>query len=109
MLVNKGDPNVSPESAAFYGYVTTVDQAVTFLLVNGACSLSDRYGRKPFMAIANVGLGTGQVIASFAKDPRFLLLGSAIDGTQPRPIENQSTWCYLRRFGFRVGSRLVPD
>ena len=24
MLVNKGDPNVSPESAAFYGYVTTV-------------------------------------------------------------------------------------
>lgn len=56
------------------------DQAVTFLLVNGACSLSDRYGRKPFMAVANMGLGAGQVIASLAKDPRFLLLGSAIDG-----------------------------
>lgn len=24
MLVNKGDPKVSPESAAFYGYVTAV-------------------------------------------------------------------------------------
>ena len=65
-------------------YTIRQDQAVTFLLVNGACSLSDRYGRKPFMAIANVGLGTGQVIASFAKHPRFLLLGPAIDGTQPQ-------------------------
>lgn len=53
----------------------TQDQAVTFLLVNGACSLSDRFGRKPFMAMANMGLGTGQVIASFAKDPRLLLIG----------------------------------
>lgn len=76
MLINKGDPKVSPESAAFYGYVTAVDQAVTFLLVNGACSLSDRFGRKPFMALANFGLGTGQIIASFAKDPRLLLVGT---------------------------------
>lgn len=49
---------------------------MTFLLVNGACSLSDKFGRKPFMAVANMGLGAGQVIASFAKDPRLLLIGA---------------------------------
>lgn len=80
MLVNDGDPKVSPASARMYGLVQATDQAVTFLLVNGACLLSDKYGRRPLMALANVGLGTGQLIASLATNPRLLLLGAAIDG-----------------------------
>lgn len=48
-LVNNGNDKVTPESAAFYGTVTGTDQLLTFLLVNGACSLSDKYGRKPFL------------------------------------------------------------
>ena len=53
-------PQVSPASARMYGLVQATDQAVTFLLVNGACHLSDKYGRRPFMALANMGLGTGK-------------------------------------------------
>jgi hypothetical protein len=48
ILVN-GNPSVSPKSSSMYGIVTSVDQLMTFLLVNGACSLSDRYGRRPFL------------------------------------------------------------
>jgi hypothetical protein len=87
-------------------------QLMTFLLVNAACSLSDCYGRRPFMyvftsstpsphktsstpacpladlplhlllprALANTGLGAGQVIAALAGRAEWLLLGAFVDG-----------------------------
>lgn len=83
VLINNGDAKVSPESASFYGLVSGIDQLVTFNIVNGACSLSDRYGRKPFMGLSNFGLGSGQLLTLTAlttKNPHLLLMGAFIDG-----------------------------
>lgn len=47
-IVN-GNSKVTPKSATLYGVITGIDQLFTFLMVNAACSASDRFGRKPFL------------------------------------------------------------
>merc|ERR1711988_11321 len=81
-IVNGNDDiKVTPASSSYYGFITGTDQLFTFLTVSTACALSDRLGRKPFMILSALGLGTGQFLASHAKKVIWpLFVGAMIDG-----------------------------
>ena len=79
-VVNKGDIDVSPESAAAYGILQGMDSLFTFLSVNAVGILSDKYGRKPFMIYSSVGLGAAFSIILNAKNVDLFYLAAAIDG-----------------------------
>ena len=79
-VINKGDTNVSPESAKVYGYYSGFDSLFTFLSVNAIGVLSDKYGRKPFMIYSSAGLGLAYLVVSFATCPWQFFVAGSIDG-----------------------------
>jgi MFS family permease len=80
LSMNKGDPNVSPKSAAIYGIMSGTDAFFTFLSVNLVGCMSDSFGRRPFMMISSLGLGIAYLLASSATTPSMFYFGSMIDG-----------------------------
>lgn len=46
-------------SATLYGLLSSTDASFTLLSVKFHASMSDKYGRRPFMALSALGLGTG--------------------------------------------------
>jgi MFS family permease len=80
LVMNKGDPNVSPKSAAIYGIMSGTDAFFTFLSVNLVGCMSDSFGRRPFMILSSLGLGMGFFLALSATTPSMFYFGSIIDG-----------------------------
>jgi MFS family permease len=78
--INRGDVLVSPHSAQVYGNMGGLDAFFTFLSVSFIGRLSDRHGRKPFMALASAGLGSSYFLLSRARQPYMFYIASAIDG-----------------------------
>lgn len=54
-VINKGNTDVSEESARVYGNVAGIDSLFTFLSVNLVGCLSDGFGRRPFMLMSSLG------------------------------------------------------
>lgn len=75
-----GDDKVSQLGIKVYGNLQGFDAFFTFLSVNLVGCLSDIFGRKPFMFMSSLGLGTSYFIQSFAKRPIHFYLASSIDG-----------------------------
>eukprot|EP00752_Nemacystus_decipiens_P011767 g10443.t1 len=54
-----GSTGVTAASATVYGLLSHTDPILALLTVKFQASLSDKYGRKPFLALSVLGLGTG--------------------------------------------------
>lgn len=78
--VVSGAEEVTSRSASLYGTVSGIDALFTFLTVNAHGSLSDKFGRRPFMALASLGLGVGFLISSQAQNAWMLMVAAALDG-----------------------------
>lgn len=46
-------------SATLYGLLSSTDASFTLLTVKFHATLSDKYGRRPFLALSALGLGAG--------------------------------------------------
>lgn len=53
---------VTAASATLYGLLSATDASFTLMTVNFHATLSDKFGRKPFLALSALGLGTGFLI-----------------------------------------------
>lgn len=78
--INGGSVDVSSLSAQVYGNIQGLDAFFTFLSVHLVGRLSDRHGRKPFMALASLGLGASYLIMLRARRPWLFYLAAAVDG-----------------------------
>eukprot|EP01039_Chlorochromonas_danica_P001415 gene1415-1539_t len=78
--INGGSVEVSSLSAQVYGNIQGLDAFFTFLSVHLVGRLSDRHGRKPFMALASLGLGASYLIMLRARRPWLFYLAAAVDG-----------------------------
>lgn len=79
-VINDGNINVTPDSSKVYGMISGVDALFTLLSVNLVGCMSDSFGRKPFMLISALGLGSAYFLASIAKTPQMFYFGAMIDG-----------------------------
>ncbi len=50
---------VTTASATLYGLLSSTDAFLTLLTVKFHASMSDKYGRRPFLALSALGLGLG--------------------------------------------------
>jgi len=79
-VINCGDNRVSELSARVYGNIQGIDALFTFLSVNLIGCLSDVFGRRPFMFISSLGLGTAYMLYSLALTPHHFYIAACIDG-----------------------------
>jgi len=83
-IANKdGSSAVSPEGVELYGTLTTIDLVFTSMFTKVWGSLSDKYGRKPFMLLSSAGVALGwlTVVRSTATHNMPLLYaGRILDG-----------------------------
>ncbi|CAM9185923.1 unnamed protein product [Chrysoparadoxa australica] len=75
-----GEGTVTGGSATLYGLLTSIDAGFTLLTTKFHATLSDTYGRKPFMLLSALGLGIGFCITGFSGKIWALMLAAAIDG-----------------------------
>ncbi|CAM9956070.1 unnamed protein product, partial [Laminaria digitata] len=54
-----GSKAVTAASATLYGLLSSTDATFTLLSVNFHATMSDKYGRRPFLALSALGLGIG--------------------------------------------------
>lgn len=80
VLSAKGEEKVSQLGVKVYGNLQGFDAFFTFLSVNLVGCLSDVFGRKPFLFLASLGLGTAYALHSIAFNPLHFYLASSIDG-----------------------------
>lgn len=79
-VINSGNNKVSESSATVYGNIQGIDALFTFLSVNLIGCLSDVFGRRPFMFISSLGLGTAYTLYSMAQTPHHFYIAACIDG-----------------------------
>lgn len=60
--LQNGAAQVTAASATLYGLLSSTDASFTLLTVNLHAGMSDKYGRRPFMALSTLGLGAGFLI-----------------------------------------------
>lgn len=75
-----GEEKVSQLGVKVYGNLQGFDAFFTFLSVNLVGCLSDVFGRKPFMFLSSLGLGTAYFMHSIAHRPSQFYLASCVDG-----------------------------
>ncbi|CAM9298848.1 unnamed protein product, partial [Ectocarpus sp. 13 AM-2016] len=75
-----GSNAVTAASATLYGLLSSTDASFTLLTVKFHASMSDKYGRRPFLALSALGLGLGFYLTYHSRRVWMLLLASAIDG-----------------------------
>ncbi|CAM9870219.1 unnamed protein product [Pylaiella littoralis] len=75
-----GSKAVTAASATLYGLLSSTDASFTLLSVNFHASMSDKYGRRPFLALSALGLGTGFFLTYHSRKAWMLLVAAAIDG-----------------------------
>lgn len=80
VLNARGEEKVSQLGVKVYGNLQGFDAFFTFLSVNLVGCLSDVFGRKPFMFLSSLGLGTAYFMHSIAHRPSQFYLASCIDG-----------------------------
>lgn len=80
VLNAQGEEKVSQLGVKVYGNLQGFDAFFTFLSVNLVGCLSDVFGRKPFMFLSSLGLGTAYFMHSMAHRPIHFYLASCIDG-----------------------------
>ena len=78
--INRGNSNVSSESAAVYGTLSGIKALFTFQVVNLIGCMSDSFGRRPFMMLSACGLGSAYMITLHAKSVRMFYIAAMIDG-----------------------------
>uniref|UniRef100_A0A7S2XVI5 Major facilitator superfamily (MFS) profile domain-containing protein n=1 Tax=Fibrocapsa japonica TaxID=94617 RepID=A0A7S2XVI5_9STRA len=76
-----GGESVTFQSAGTYGLLTGLMGLCGFLTVSGAGTLSDQFGRKPFLILSAIGLGMNYLAACFGKSVWILFLGAMIAGS----------------------------
>jgi MFS transporter, DHA1 family, tetracycline resistance protein len=79
MVVN-GVPDVTPRSQMAYSALLALDNSFTVFTSNMWCTLSDKYGRRPFMAMAALGIGTGALLVASSNAIYIFCLAATIDG-----------------------------
>lgn len=79
-VINSGNNKVSESSATVYGNIQGIDALFTFLSVNLIGCLSDVFGRRPFMFLSSLGLGTAYTLYSMAQTPHHFYIAACIDG-----------------------------
>ncbi|CAM9189870.1 unnamed protein product [Ectocarpus sp. 4 AP-2014] len=75
-----GSNAVTAASATLYGLLSSTDASFTLMTVKFHASMSDKYGRRPFLALSALGLGLGFFLTYHSRRVWMLLLASAIDG-----------------------------
>lgn len=75
-----GRDTVTAEGVSLYGLFSTIDQLFTFAFTPIWGSLSDVYGRKPFMLLSSLGVMVGWLTVYCSRSIPVLLVGRAIDG-----------------------------
>ena len=75
-----GTAAVHGGGARLYGSLVTIDQLFTFLFVGLWGTLSDAYGRRPFMCLAGAGVSVGWLTVARATSLSVMVAGRALDG-----------------------------
>ena len=79
-VVINGKNAVTPASQMAYSTLLAIDSGFTLLTNNLWCSLSDRYGRKPFMAMSSAGIGIGALIVARSSLIWPMYIAATVDG-----------------------------
>jgi MFS family permease len=82
-LVNSlvsGDASVSGAGQMKLSSLLSTDAFFTLLTTNVWATMSDKYGRKPFLAMSSTGIGIGAAIIALAPTLKPMYIAAAIDG-----------------------------
>lgn len=75
-----GDNTPTPQGQMKLGSLLATDAFFTLLTTNIWAVMSDKYGRKPFLAMSAAGIGIGAMIVGCSSSFAPMYIGAAIDG-----------------------------
>jgi len=75
------DASVSGAGQMKLSSLLSTDAFFTLLTTNIWATMSDKYGRKPFLAMSSTGIGIGAAIIALAPTLKPMYIAAAIDGT----------------------------